>query len=277
MLLSISCQRNDTDKMEQTPVNGDLNIFCDHAFYPLVLTIKDAFCSQYPGIAVNIVTGFENQKSKLFAGNKYAIVVTSNRINPQDSLTLASKHIFIEQFHLASDGIALITSKNSDSAIENDSCITENFGKSSNISRIVALPGNSDDIKYFSTIFDKTDISQWTVLSQVDSIIEYVSRNKSSIGLIPMSYLSEIKNPEVIQRKSDIKINCVNSVLPNQSALATNEYPFTRPVYLITHEPFAGPAHGFASYIASDEGQRVIRMFGLAPSKVPPREIQITN
>ncbi|MBK7389852.1 MAG: substrate-binding domain-containing protein [Bacteroidetes bacterium] len=273
----MSCQRNDADKMEQTPVNGDLNIFCDPAFYPLVLTIKDAFCSQYPGIAVNVVSGYENQKGKLLLNNSYSVIVTSCKLSTEDSTILASQNIFINQFHMATDGIALVSSISENSGSDTDTCLTENFGKATNKLRIVTLPGNSDDIKYFSYIYNEADINNWIGLQQVDSIIEYVSRNSSAIGLIPMSYLCENKNPAVIQRKSKIKIQCVKSVMPNQSTLSTYEYPFTRPVYLIAHEPFAGPAHGFASYIASDEGQRVIRMFGLVPSKVPPREIQIIN
>jgi len=59
--------------------------------------------------------------------------------------------------------------------------------------------------------------------------------------------------------------------------LADASYPLRRPVYMVLAEGKSGLGTGFVSFVANHKGQRIILKHGLAPHKVPPREIEIVT
>jgi phosphate transport system substrate-binding protein len=65
--------------------------------------------------------------------------------------------------------------------------------------------------------------------------------------------------------------------LPTQSNLKTGSYPLIRDLYLIDCQGKAGLGTGFAAFLASDIGQRIILKAGLAPDSLPSRQINVYN
>ena len=55
----------------------------------------------------------------------------------------------------------------------------------------------------------------------------------------------------------------------------TKEYPFIRKIYLLNYQGRTGLGMGFASFVKSEVGQRITLKSGLAPIKIPTREIRI--
>ena len=68
-----------------------------------------------------------------------------------------------------------------------------------------------------------------------------------------------------------------SAVFPNQSTLADGSYPLRRPVYMVLCEGKSGLGTGFVSFVANHKGQRIILKHGIAPNKVPPREVEIVS
>jgi phosphate transport system substrate-binding protein len=66
-------------------------------------------------------------------------------------------------------------------------------------------------------------------------------------------------------------------VLPSQSTLADGSYPLRREVYMILAEGKSGLGTGFVSFVANHKGQRIILKLGIAPHKVPAREVEIVH
>ncbi|MFM7729283.1 MAG: phosphate ABC transporter substrate-binding protein, partial [Flavobacteriales bacterium] len=62
---------------------------------------------------------------------------------------------------------------------------------------------------------------------------------------------------------------------PYQAYIALKKYPLTRDVYVISREGRNGLGTGFASFLAGDQGQRLVRMCGLLPTTMPVRIINI--
>jgi phosphate transport system substrate-binding protein len=62
---------------------------------------------------------------------------------------------------------------------------------------------------------------------------------------------------------------------PYQAYIALKQYPLTRDVYMISREGRNGLGTGFASFVAGDQGQRIIRLMGMLPATMPVRLIQV--
>ena len=117
--------------------------------------------------------------------------------------------------------------------------------------------------------------------ASVDSVVALVSRDPHAIGLIPFSAISDLDDPAVLPLRQRVRILPVAreaaspAVLPSQSTLADGSYPLRRPVYMVLAEGKSGLGTGFVSFVANHKGQRILLKHGIAPNKVPPREIQV--
>ena len=111
-------------------------------------------------------------------------------------------------------------------------------------------------------------------------VIKYVKDNKSALGIISVNWISDtqdsisetfLKDIRIVEVGTDPKNYCK----PYQGYIAEKSYPFRRDVYMISRETFSGLGTGFASFVAGDQGQRIILKSGLVPATMPIRLIEI--
>jgi len=60
---------------------------------------------------------------------------------------------------------------------------------------------------------------------------------------------------------------------PSQETLALKQYPLSRGLYILDSSGKMGLAAGFAAFLKSDKGQRIILKSGLLPDSIPQREM----
>jgi len=59
--------------------------------------------------------------------------------------------------------------------------------------------------------------------------------------------------------------------------IALGDYPFYRTVYAIINDPRQGLSSGFANFLTSDRGQRIILKSGLVPATQPVRIVNVKD
>lgn len=115
----------------------------------------------------------------------------------------------------------------------------------------------------------------------LDSMVQRVARDPLALGFASFSSLSDLDNPHMKALRAQVKLLAISTsdnslgVLPSQSTLADGSYPLRRPVYMVLAEGKSGLGTGFVSFVANHKGQRIILKHGIAPNKVPPREIEV--
>jgi phosphate transport system substrate-binding protein len=120
-----------------------------------------------------------------------------------------------------------------------------------------------------------------TALNNNLEVIKFVSENNNSIGFVGVNWLL---NPSVELESTVKKVKVLavgstaeNAVKPTQTYIETKEYPFIRKIYLLNYQGRTGLGMGFASFVKSEVGQRIALKSGLAPVKIPTREIRIVK
>jgi phosphate transport system substrate-binding protein len=122
-------------------------------------------------------------------------------------------------------------------------------------------------------------------LSSNPEVINQVEQDENAIGIIGVSWISDKhdttsnnflnrikvvslvpKNPETAETKI---------MKPYQAYIALKQYPLYRAITIINPEGRYGLGTGFASFINSDKGQRIILKSGLVPANAPVRIIQL--
>ncbi|KAA6310247.1 Phosphate-binding protein PstS, partial [termite gut metagenome] len=87
-----------------------------------------------------------------------------------------------------------------------------------------------------------------------------------------LSFRNEIKVMSVSASNTPI---LGNSYKPYQAYLYYGDYPLTRNIYVLLNDPRNGLPWGFASFLTSDRGQRIILKSGLVPATQPVRIVKI--
>jgi phosphate transport system substrate-binding protein len=115
-------------------------------------------------------------------------------------------------------------------------------------------------------------------------VISHVEKNKNSIGIIGVSWISDpddslvryfMKKIQVAEIKP--KKITIESITwkPIQGNIHLRQYPFWREVFVVSREARTGLGTGFASFLSGDQGQRIILKAGLVPSKAAIRTIEL--
>lgn len=288
LLVLCSCRNDVKEEEKGTPVSGSFTLFTDKAFLPVANVLATSFCSVYPEIVITIDTGNGSEGLKRLADHRCNAVLSARAVSATDSAALASRSKFFRQFHIGSDAVALICNRADSlkfSGPQTPQQLLANCLKDTTITICTSSPASDDNLIIGELVPEaKACMAEWHSFSNTPDVISNVQENRGAVGIVSWSYLSETQNRAIMKIKEGIYVlplinsgNDTFSSYPDQNSIAENKYALPRKIYLTTSEPYAGPAHGFASYVASDEGQRILRLFGLAPYKMPSREVEITR
>ncbi|HEY0977652.1 MAG TPA: hypothetical protein VGE21_09290, partial [Flavobacteriales bacterium] len=120
-------------------------------------------------------------------------------------------------------------------------------------------------------------------LPDVDAVLDRVSKDPATVGLIPFNSISDLDDPMMQARRGKVRLLSVSAsedtpaVLPSQSTLADRQYPLGRVVHVVLTEGRSGLGTGFVSFVANHKGQRIFLKRGVAPMKVPTRDVEIVH
>ncbi len=133
-------------------------------------------------------------------------------------------------------------------------------------------------------------------LESVQAVVARVAADVNAIGFIPFAAISEQDDPSVKALRELVNLLPVSAMdsiwhptarpfevdtlpayFPSQSTLADRSYPLLREVVMVLAEGKTGLGTGFVSFVANHKGQRIILKLGLAPHKIPAREVEIVH
>jgi phosphate transport system substrate-binding protein len=189
----------------------------------------------------------------------------------------------------AIDAVTLIVNQASnDTTITVSEVIKMLKGQSKTDKSIVFDNPNSSLVRYLKQISGSKDFKQKNIyaLKSNKEVIKYVSTHADAIGITGFSWLNDpdedyadavdkVKIVGVKDEKS--KIAPGEYFKPSQTTLVQHTYPLSRSLYIIDCTGKKGLGAGFATFLASERGQRIILKSGLLPDSIPSREINITH
>ncbi|NVO20647.1 MAG: substrate-binding domain-containing protein [Bacteroidetes bacterium] len=301
LLLSSGCKnKNASDKYTDTPTTGDATIAVDETFKPLIEAELPVFHAVYKYALIHPKYLPEVDALNLLLKDSVRLAIVSRPLSKKEMDYFHSKKFFPREVRLALDGIAIILNpKNPDTLLSVETIKKILLGELTNWNQInkksklgkikvVFDNPNSSTVRYMVDSVTKTGKlgDQLSALKYNLDVVDFVSRNPETIGLIGVNWVSDRDDPKCLTFLSKIKVAAIsreaiptpdNSYQPYQAYLATNQYPFSRYIYALISEPRAGLGSGFTSFVASDKGQRIIQKTGVLPITQPMRLVKITN
>lgn len=281
---------------EDTPVSGSIIVYVDEAFRPIVTAEIDAFQNLYTNSKVEAAYQSQNEAIAALLNGKADMIIISRALNKEEEDFLLQKKITVRTNKWATDAIALLANKEySDSTLSTQQLkdIFSGTIKSWNelsaslpkqTIEIVVDKSTSSNLNYLK---DSLDLQEKSVkifaVGSDPKVLEHVKGNKNSLGIIGFNWISDEDDPDLRDKLKELKVLAIGRVKdetyyqPLQAHLANNDYPLARTLYVIIKASKVGLSTGFATFMLSDPGQRIVLKEGLLPAVMPGREIVITK
>jgi phosphate transport system substrate-binding protein len=298
LLFLVSCGTDFKKPYSDTPTSGIVKISSDETLQPLIDSEKDTFMGLYQYAKLNVKHSAEANCFNDFINDSAKVIIVTRKLNDKENTYFKSRNLIPVTTKIALDAIAIIVNKsNPDSLLSIKQLTSILSGTSTNWNQLfptsklgkisVVFDNNgSSNVRYLKDkLLDGKDFAPSCFASESNpAVIKYVEENENAIGIIGVSWISDIDDKSSQGFLSRIKVLDLTTVdnpvypddyyKPYQAYIALSQYPLIREVYMINREGRAGLGTGFVSFVAGDAGQRIIRMAGLLPATMPVRLIK---
>jgi phosphate transport system substrate-binding protein len=281
----------------ETPTRGNIKIIADESYQPIIDSEIHTFTSLYPYAKITPIYKPEVDVINDFINDSVKVIVTNRKLTDAQIKYLRDTLAIARTTTIAYDAVAILINKsNKDTAIDYNSIRDVFQGKitkwseinpKSNLGKISVVFDNtkSGNVRFMKEKFDiKTDLGEnFYALKTNEEVINYISKTPGAMGIISVNWISDKDDSTSSSFIKRIKVAAIshpyladgNFYRPYQASIYTKSYPFVREVYFISRESFAGLGSGLISWVAAEQGQRIILKSGLVPSTMPIRLIQI--
>lgn len=296
-----ACNTGNSKKHSDTSTSGEITIAADESIKPIIDAEKDVFEALYPNAKLNIIYTDEYEAMKLISADSARIAIVTREMLPAEKVPFDKRKITPRYTIIGYDAIGIImhpASKDTVLTIEQLKGILS--GKYTTWKDL--NPKNAPTP--FKVVFDhaqsgavrqlRDSLLQGGPLAQhcyaVNSnpeVIAQVEKDRNTIGIIGVSWISDrddsttnsflrkIKVAEIVPKNPETAE--APTMKPYQAYIALKQYPLYRNITIVNPEGRYGLGTGFASFINSDKGQRIILKSGLVPAHAPVRIIQLNN
>lgn len=301
LIFAIACQQSNSKKHSDTTTSGKVTISVDESLKPIVEAQKDVFEALYPNAKLNMIYTNEYDAINLLTNDSARIAIVTREMLPNEKSNFDARKIVPRNILIGYDAIAIILNRQCKDTIftlaQIKSLLDGSYQTWKDVSssnpatplRIIFDDAKSGAVRYLkdSLLKDKPLASHCYALKSNKLVIEEVEKNKNTIGIIGVSWISDRDDSitsgflKRIRVADIVPINPENAeaktMKPYQAYIALKQYPLYRKIFIINPEGRYGLGTGFASFINSDKGQRIILKSGLVPANVPVRILKFKN
>ncbi|MDY6248994.1 MAG: substrate-binding domain-containing protein [Prevotella sp.] len=269
--------------------SGVISFASDESFSPIVEEERQVFEHTYKKAKVNPIYTNESDGMEMLLNKETCLLITARDYKPEERQSLVDRGNNPRTVRLAYDGLALIIHRsNTDSCISVKDIVRILKGEATKWSDI--YPGSkrgeitlvfdnkkSSAVHYAedSILGGKPITSPNVTAAQTSAeVVNYVAKTPNAIGIIGSNWLNDKRDTTNLTYNKEIRVMSVsrldtatpaNSWKPYQYYIYNNNYPLIRTIYALVNDPRQGLPWGFAHFIESPVGQKIILKSGLLP------------
>lgn len=292
----LSCNNNSSQSQE-TATSGEIAIAVDVSYQPVIESAIQVFESTYPKAKIKAYYVSETEAMDLLVKDSVRVAIVPRLYNEEETKYFENIKIKPRATQIAVEAIAFIVHKqNSDTAISYETLknilsgkiktwkeIGKNKNRTDSIHLVFDHPGSSIVGYILDSVNQNTPLPPNAFSAKTnEKVIDYVSQNKSALGLIPLAWIADLEDSTANKFLSQIEVVHIIGKdkeyrRPYLYYLQNGEYPFIRNVYALSREAKLGLGTGFVSFLAGKEGQRLIYKADLLPVNKPIRLVEIQS
>ena len=290
-LLSCNSSENPLAYQSNTHSRGKASFMIDEAYRPLFETLEFTFEGQRPDANLSIKYTPENEAINALFMDKIDMICISRELTKKELAQLKRNRVEVVTEKLAKDAVALIVNQeNTDTNITVEEFKQILVGKtaqwptSKNNISIVFDQANTANFNYCINLTNKAPLPKNVFSAKTNQgVIDYVKNNKNAIGIIGVNWISDEDDKKVLENLKGINVMRVAKtkndayLKPYQAYIFTDEYAFTRTIWLINKGKIDGLNSGFFNFCVREKGQLIAHKACLVPAFPPTRQLRITT
>lgn len=266
---------------------GKIRILADESLFPLVIAEEEMFENTYNRATLDIKYLPGIQAMNEFLKDTARTIISARPLSPEEIAYLKKLDSRPITNQIATDAVAfMVHPSNPDTALTCESILKVLKGdvtswdqlspnnRSGNIN-LVFDNQNSSTVQFVMDMIKLKKLpANAYALKDNPSVVEYVAKHPGALGIIGYSWISDYDDPLGKKLLSEAKLmavsvcegeNATTPYKPYAANMIDKLYPFRRDIFIISREGRSGLGTGFASFIASDVGQRIIQKAGIPP------------
>jgi len=278
---------------------GKTRILADEALFPIVVAGEDMFEHTYKRASIDFKYLPGIQAFNEFLKDTARTLISARPLSAEETAYLKKINSTPFTTQIATDAVAfMVHPSNPDTALTCEEMLKvlkgevtswDQFSPNNRTGKITLVfdNQNSSTVQYVMDLIKLKKLpANAYALKNNPSVVEYVAQHPGALGIIGYSWISDYDDPLGKKLRSEAKLMAV-SVCEGENAgkpykpyaanMLDNLYPFRREVYIISREGRSGLGTGFASYMASDIGQRIIQKAGIPPYYKLEYNIELTS
>jgi len=247
------------------------------------------FKALYKEAKPDVLYKSENEALNLFLNDSIRVAILARAPNADEIRLLNSRKLPPEVNMFAYDAVTLIVNKASADTVTSVTEVKKMLNGQAKTDRDIVFDNpNSSITRYLKEFSGNKELKQkniYALKSNVE-VMKYVSEHPNAIGFISFTWLNDpdksyadlVNKVKIVGIQNEAYKDDPKSYFrPSQTTLALKQYPLIRGLYIINSTGRIGLGAGFASFLASERGQRIILRSGILPDSIPPREINIVK
>ncbi len=284
VLQLIACTSAPPDPhVDDTPTAGDILVLADEDFRAIITSQQFSFESIYTNAHVRVRYLPQAELLKQMMNDSVRVVFSTCLPGGEQEAYFRTRRLKVDAVPVLTDGIAVLRSPSGPGA---DITVEQlRTGLSTGEGMKVLFDGIATGVarSLVDSLFSGNAIS-WkgaVALAGTDSLVEHLRNDPTKVGLVSFARISDLDDPACRGLREGLVLapvgNGSDGVVPSQSTLADGSYPLRRTLYALLTEGKSGLGTGFVSFVAGHKGQRIILKSGLAPIRVPARNVEILH
>lgn len=288
-LLLTACGLNDDITKKDSPTTGKVNLYFDEGLTLHINNQINTFKTTYEYADIQLKSTTENDCIAGLFNDSCKVIAITRELTQSELEKFNAKNIHTETSVIAKDAIAIIVSKEfADSTISineltellkgNDSSFVK--GKRTNI---IFDNQNSSSSHYLknNVLSNQAFGKNCSATNTTPELMKKIAANPNAIAICDYAWLSDKDDTTTKEFLKSIKIlalsknNNVTAYMPDQSNIATGDYPFIKTLCIIRRAGDFSLAKGIQTFIAGEKGQLMLLKQGLPPNRQEERVIEI--
>jgi phosphate transport system substrate-binding protein len=300
ILLLAGCGGGSDQKNKDTPTFGRIKVGVDDSYRLLIEAETFTFETIYKYAHIDTLYKTEADVFNDFMNDSVPMIIVNRKLTDSQVAYLRERQYIPKTTKIAIDAVALIVNKENPDTTLFYQTVKDIFqgkitswsqvNKKSKLKDLKVVFDNfkSGNPRYFKEKFGIDSFPPTCFAAQNNAeVINYVERNKDAIGVIGVNWISDPADTvshNFLKRFKVVGVAMEGDNLPGArfyrpfpGYIAEGSYPFTRDVYCINRQTYAGLAYGFSSFIAGEKGQFIVLHAGLVPAAMPVRLVEIKH
>ena len=280
-LLLVSCGIFRKPEVKDSQSEGTIYIRVDESFKPIMEEQIRVYQSSFPKAKIVVTYKAEAECLKDLMNDSVRMVIVTKKLLPEESAYYYdSLGLYPQCGILAYDAVALLLNRKDPDSVLSISDVQQLLQGKSKLPYKPVFDGvrATSNVRFaIDSILKGMPLQTGGIAAAPNSreVVRYIAENRGYLGFVGVSWIGNPEDPEQVNMLRNVRMawlpcrTCEDTLLytkPWQEEILTGHYPFTRGIYYIIKENYAGLGTAFVNFMKSERGQLIFRRGYLVPA-----------